>query len=701
MLYILLLAPSLVAQARGEAQIEIDGRLDEAAWSAAAEGTGFVERSPQPGRKPAAPTSVRVLFDAEAVYVGVRATRTPDETPRGLELRRDNFRIWSDDAITLKFDVRHDERNTVGFAVNVSGATIDYVAAETGGFRREYDAVWQVATSLSPDAWFAEFRIPWPAMGAASGTEMMGLQVTRDHNAAQATYDWAAMPQEFGPTSEPHYGDLTGLKAVSGGQPVAHIPFVLARHPGRDAWSGDQIDLRAGGDLRLRMGADTWGELTVLTDFAEVDLDDALINVDRFPLFLPEKRPFFLTGVDVFDFGDRGAVQPFFSRRIGLDATGQEIPVYAGAKVYGRSGAFSYGVLDVVTGEEGDASATNHGVLRTLVEPVSGLQLGMIGVARTEIDAPDSTPHFATGADLNYRGLSDRLQITGFYSNTLDDDPAEGLQDGHATRAEVAYRGAMWQPSAKLRWVDAGFAPRAGFVRRSDALLAQTNHEVVFRWAEGLLDNLTPGVAAAVTWDADGEETLDEVAQFDLNARFRSGWSTRLTAVVQRMRVQSDFEALGSLPVEADRYSGTILEASLDSPFTRNPGFSLSYAHEEGYFGGRRDGLSGSLGAYLGAHFRTDATVRWQHATIDGASADALAGNGTLTYAVSTALFADVGAAIDGLSETSTGLGRLRWRYLPGSDLWFVWREGFAWAEGEASERRVTLKLNYWYDAVL
>src|SRR5262245_24963960 len=127
------------------------------------------------------------------------------------------------------------------------------------------------------------------------------------------------MPPEFGAMAVVHYGELRGITGIGGGRPLAAIPFVLAR---AGALPGDRAGgaRKAGGDLKLRIGADAWAELTVFTDFAQVDLDDPVVNLDRFPLFLPEKRPFFLSGLEVFQFGSTGAAQLFFSRRIGLDA---------------------------------------------------------------------------------------------------------------------------------------------------------------------------------------------------------------------------------------------------------------------------------------------------------------------------------------------------------------------------------------------
>ncbi|MEO0326030.1 MAG: carbohydrate binding family 9 domain-containing protein, partial [Myxococcota bacterium] len=147
--------------ARRTGPVAIDGRLDEAGWAAAEETADFTERRPTPGARPPVQTRFRVLFDDDALYFGVVSELAPGETPRMAEMTRDTFRLFDDDTVSIKVDVRRDRRNTVGFAVNAAGAWLDYVAIDNGRqFRVEYDAVWEVATTVREDAWVAEFRIP-------------------------------------------------------------------------------------------------------------------------------------------------------------------------------------------------------------------------------------------------------------------------------------------------------------------------------------------------------------------------------------------------------------------------------------------------------------------------------------------------------------------------------------------------------------
>lgn len=408
--------------------LEIDGRLDESAWASAPVGRDFVERAPTPGARPPVRTEVRALVSSSTLYVAVTCFMGADErAPRALELQRDSFGVFSDDAITLKVDVRHDTRTTVGFATNPAGVQLDYVAVENGqAFRREFDAIWEVRTTVDEDRWTAEFEIPAVALGLPDRdpvrARIVGLNVTRDHNARLAVYDWNPIPPEFGPTAALFYGDLLGLDALGGGRPLSLIPYVLG------AWSADpsqasafpegDLRLRAGGDLRLRVGEDLWAEVTVLTDFAQVDLDDPTLNLDRFALFFPERRPFFLSGVEFFEFGADGSTQLYFSRRIGLDTDANPIDLLGGVKSYGTLGSFRYGVLGAITDETSTQPRQSFSVLRGRQNFGAAGHLGFIGTLRTDVglftdeDVPVA-PEVAAGVDGAVRIFDRRLEASG------------------------------------------------------------------------------------------------------------------------------------------------------------------------------------------------------------------------------------------------------------------------------------------------
>src|SRR5690606_26286012 len=168
----------------------------------------------------------------------------------------------------------------------------------------------------------------------------------RDHPSRNATYDWALIVPPRSPMAASQFGDLTGLRNSQAQRAIEFTPYMLLRTDLEPRWTLDprrRPNYAAGGDLRVQIGAGSYVEASLLTDFAQVEADEVQVARDRFPLFFPERRPFFINGLDVFNFGRPGEAQLFFSRRIGL-VDGRPVPILGGLKVYGRSGIVSYGI---------------------------------------------------------------------------------------------------------------------------------------------------------------------------------------------------------------------------------------------------------------------------------------------------------------------------------------------------------------------
>jgi hypothetical protein len=450
-----LLKRNLVAtQLQAHEHIKIDGKIQEQAWQKSKLSKGFTERQPQPGRPSPAWAGVRAMYNQEALYIAVVMKRLPNETPSAFEMRRDQGKIWSDDTITLKIDAGLDQRTTLGFVVNSAGAHLDFISLDNGQVMRlEYDAIWEAKSHIAKEYWSVEYRIPFTALAMSPNALKrgeIGFNVTRDHNLRQATDDWQHLPPEFGPFSALHYGRLSGLKQVRGGHPLIFMPYgLMGSHRQNDRRLN--ISSRVGGELRYGITSSEWLELSILTDFAQVDLDDPLINLDRFSLFLPERRPFFTYGLDVFSFGSSGVSQIFFSRRIGLNQQGQEVPIYAGAKAYGKRGSLRYGILSVMTGDSIDQSAKDSdqdhqkkiwNVGRLRYDWGKGSYVGMIVVNRQNLDLftdessseildtkdtsnvreSSDLSHLAMGVDTRMRLLQSKLELGAFYSMTINQE---------------------------------------------------------------------------------------------------------------------------------------------------------------------------------------------------------------------------------------------------------------------------------------
>ena len=354
-------APVLVPTRTAHAPT-IDGRIDDAAWSDAAVATDLVQKFPAEGQSPSATTRVRVLYDEDAVYVGIECAQA--DVPIVARLTRRDRAVEAD-RVEVDLGSRGDGKSAFHFGVNAAGVLIDGLRYDDTELDLSWDENWEAAVQRGPDGWSAEIRIPlrllrFPALPRQS----WGFQVRRYISARQEIDEWAFIPRSVaGEVSR--YGLLGPLDGLRGGGEVEVRPFVLARVRRRDAsadtiGSGTDAALSAGLDGRWHITPDLTLDATVLPDFAQVEADQVVLNLTTYETFFPEKRPFFLEGLDTFAL----PVQLLYTRRIGRVPEAPDLKdgealidppepatIYGAAKLVGQiGGRFTLGALAAVTG---------------------------------------------------------------------------------------------------------------------------------------------------------------------------------------------------------------------------------------------------------------------------------------------------------------------------------------------------------------
>jgi len=499
---------------------------------------------------------------------------------------------------------------------------------------------------------------------------------------------------------------------MAAGRSLTLIPYTLASlgSTNENQWpTGSPWELRLGGDAQTRLGEDVWAELTLWTDFAQVDLDDAVLNLSRFPLFLPERRPFFLSGLDIFGFGNAGANQLFFSRRIGLNDDGDSVPLFGGLKVYGRTGNLSLGLLHVYTGDP----TTAWGVARARVNIGEGSYVGAMTTLAAPIDG--ERPAYAAGADFLVTAAEGRLSMSGFVANTLNDDLLGETEDegreyrqGLATGVNARWRGTNWRPRAAFRWTDSTFDPRVGFLRRGDIATTEAGISYVHRLSALGLELVSGNVYSSLSVNSDFDDRVGYGAGFELDANWRNGWRLDVGFGVNEDKVEEAFELVPDVEVAPGVFRPWNVRASVSRNRQNNPSLSASYSYTDGFYGGiahRSD---------AGITFNIGPLLRWTNQVgiasfrlPDDEWRQTLAYGGRLTIAPSTALFMDAGAQLDTSSMRVDALGRIRWRYRAGSDAFLVYRMRHRYGELDEVdpplrwEHRITFKWTFRTDLVL
>ena len=415
--------PSLQAGRVSAGDIRVDGALAEPAWAAAEVADAFVMRQPDPGATPSERTEARVVVDGAAVYVGMRMF---DSQPDAIDARLGRRDVYLEtDWARVALGSLADGRTAYQFSVNPAGVQRDALLYDDVRLDYSWDAVWDVAVSRDVEGWTAEFRIPLSQLRFDPADARWGVQFGRDLQRTDESMYWAPWPPDSDGTVS-RFGHLDGIAGLRAPRRLEVVPYVasrIGREPGVAAdpfYASTDVAPRVGADVKVGVTGDLTLSATVNPDFGQVEADPARVNLSQFELFFPERRPFFLEGTDVFSFGQVGysqivqSVDYLYTRRIGrspqrtgfvpgeaYDAgtvytdTPRQTTILGAAKLSGRVGRFSVGVLDAVTAPETglytavDATGALAAEGEELVEPLSNYLVGRVRgtFGRTDVGA--------------------------------------------------------------------------------------------------------------------------------------------------------------------------------------------------------------------------------------------------------------------------------------------------------------------------
>ena len=348
--------------------IRVDGDLTEDVWSRAQPIVDFIQREPAEGAAPSQRTEARVAFDDETIYIAVRAFDSDPSAIKAFLTRRD---VWSaSDWVRVYIDSYHDRRTAYSFAVNPVGVKLDTYHYNDNNTDDSWDAVWDVAVSRDAEGWRAEFRIPLSQLRfSAGGDGRLGFAVARNLARVNETSTWPLISRgAVGWVSS--FGDLTGVSRSSGVKRLELVPYTLGQMQTRPSQPNNPLQHNpdpsgsVGADLKYAVTPALSLAATVNPDFGQVEADPAVVNLSAFEVFFQERRPFFVEGSGNYAFECRDC-NLFYSRRIGRVPRGapaletgefmarpDQSTILGAAKLTGRAGGFSLGVMAAATQEE-------------------------------------------------------------------------------------------------------------------------------------------------------------------------------------------------------------------------------------------------------------------------------------------------------------------------------------------------------------
>jgi len=669
-------------------EIRLDGRLDEAVYETVPPITGFIQQIPDEGALASERTDAWVFFDETNLYVTARAfdSAPPSEWVAN-EMRHDVSQLRDNDSFSVLLDTFHDRRNGVAFLVTPIGGYSDFAITNEGSVNTDWNVVWDMRTGRFDGGWTVEIAIPFKSLRYRPGeTQVWGIQLRRIVRRLNEAAYLTAVPLSaargnsliMGLWRVSEAATLVGLEVPPLSIDMEIKPYGIAgltTDVNASPPTENDPDADAGFDVKYRLTQNLTADLTVNTDFAQVEVDEQQINLTRFSLFFPEKRDFFLEGRGNFDFargGGGGAPTVFFSRRIGLQA-GQIVPIRAGGRMTGKIGPFDLGLLNIQTAEESTAGAvsTNFTVVRVKRDILSRSTIGGIFTNR-------SASLVGTGSSQAY-GVDGRLAfyddftLTGYFAKT--ETPARNGKD-NSYQGSFNYAGDRYGLTYNHLVVEDRFIPEVGFVAR---------------------DNFRRNSASARF--SPRPESIDLVRRFVVSGRFdhiAAADRGELETREAQLLLESEFESSDQLSFFFnDHYE------LLTVPFTISPGVTLpvggynfrnvraSYRFGAqrpisgqitvgtgGFWSGNNTSVSLSRGRVeVTPQLSIEPSVAFNWVDLPEGSFNTQLARARVTYTFTPRMFFSGLIQYSSSGDSFSTNLRFRWEYSPGSELFVVYSE--------------------------
>ena len=442
----------------------VDGLLDDRAWQDAPRLTSFVQSEPFGGQPASQNTEVRIVYDDEALYVSAMMYDSDPSRIVTTDASRD-ANLGNMDSFQMILDTFHDRQNGFVFGTNAAGIQYDAQVRNQGGASDTWDGSWDVKTRTIETGWSAEFRIPLRTLRYGPAPQTWGVNFFRNIQRTRERTYWSPLELEYNLGRLSSAGELRNLN-LQAPRNFKVLPYVVSsanRNFTQGATTG--LDGDVGFDAKLGITPSLNLDATYNTDFAQVEVDTQQINLTRFNLRFPEKRPFFLENSGLFQVGKGREVDLFFSRRIGLDDNGGLVPIRGGGRLSGKVGGLNVGVLNMQTGETGGGPGNNVSVLRASRELQGRSGIGAIFVNRAGTGplAASGDWNRTWGADARL-GLGEHFTTSGFAART--ETPGRAGRD-YAYNVDASWDDGRHNGGFEWGTTGEDFNPEVGFVQRS------------------------------------------------------------------------------------------------------------------------------------------------------------------------------------------------------------------------------------------
>ncbi len=693
-------------------------------WDAVPAADGFTQTRPYAGAAATERTEVRIAFSGDTLFVSVVCF---DREPSGIivsDSRRDAS-LSETDSFQVILDTFHDHQNGFVFGTNPAGLEYDgqvvrggsgvfgglggnnrFSGGTAAGFNLNWDGAWHVATKSGDFGWSAELAIPFRTLRYPPGSDQVwGINFQRNIRRRNENAFWAPLEHNQSLDRLTDAGTLTGVVPPPQ-RNLKLVPYVLgqARRPST-ASSDTDTEADAGLDVKYSVTRSLTLDATINTDFAQVEVDEQQVNLDRFNLFFPEKRPFFLENSGQFAIGAgtaasraAGQIDLFFSRRIGLGDDGELIPIDYGLRLSGRAGRTNVGLLNMQTQATGTAPENSYGVARFSRELPNRSNVGVLFVQREGqgalAEADDRNRTYAVDGQW---GIGEYHTINAFVATT--DTPGLEGHD-HALNVSYSLSSPKWRATARHIEADVNFNPEVGFLSRTafrnPSLFALRTIRPKNLWG---LHELRPHATWAAVYDWDGFRESQYI-HLDNHWEWRNGYEVHTGINLTYEALKEPFEIAPGVVVPPGAYE----HEEVQLVFMTNQGAPYSFntrATVGGFYGGDRLSLDSTLRARWGEALSSE--LSWNYNNVDLPFGDFEVNLGRLrvSYSITTRILAQALIQYNDRSDTISTNLRFGWQRDANTGLFVVYNEidEFGMRQFyDRADRSVIVKYSYLFD---
>ena len=685
----------------------IDGIIDEKAWQETDVADDFFMVLPQDTGKANEHSEIRMTYDDKNLYLAATFFNSSSGSYFVESLRRD-FSFGKNDNFLFFIDPFNNQTTGFSFGSNAAGAQWDGTMYGGGSVDLNWDTKWISEVKRDDDKWVFEMAIPFKSIRYKDGVTEWGINFSRLDLKASEKSSWTPIPRQFPTASLAYTGVLVwDAPPPSQGTNFSVIPYVLG---GSSTDVNDEskrvYDKKIGGDIKIGLTSSLNLDLTINPDFSQVEVDRQVTNLDRYELFFPEKRQFFLENADLFANFGYATIRPFFSRRIGLG-----VPIQAGARVSGNlNEKWRLGVMDMQTSSINDTGLPkqNFGVISLQRKVFSRSSIGLMYVDKASLHYPQDTeesrtnyPKFNRNLGLEYNLASSNNLWKGkaFFLKSFSPDK---LGNGVTQAAHIEYKNKNWnwmlqeESVGKKYTAEVGFVPRNGYVKMSSFL------GYLFFPKNSKVLSHGPKFSTSYFFNERMERTDNfNMLQYSLNFRNRSTFGIELVDEYVELLQPFDPTRSGkdSLNIGTKHHWNAWrmnYQSKPQSMFT----YSLS-SYVGGYYAnGNRINITNELGYRFQPYVSLSSNLSYNHISLPDPWNDTdfwlIGSKADITF--SNKLFFATLFQYNEQSKKFNLNSQFQWRYKPASDLYVVYSNNYMLAPYTGRNWSLTFKLTYWFN---